>query len=225
VSGARPLIDVVQALLERTYAMPRGLVRADRFVIGDLGLRALYGGSDAVAAGAHDGQGARTLVRETADGVRVCVYFPDAMIRRLEERPPTRGVRPDNVDAFATLVEEIDHLLVLAERVADGRCVSLFELELHANVSKWLVLGRFLAGRERALDRSRRAWLRWNLFFKQDWVDDEIGVRNRYRDAARYAVGFLDALARQRSAERRLDLIRRFHVAPLAEKLRLGAVA
>jgi hypothetical protein len=200
--------------------MRSGLVRADRFVIGDRGYRALYGDEGAaVGAGSADGQGARLLLRETADGLRVCVYYPDAMIRTLEAHPPTRGLREDNVDAFATLVEELDHLLVLAERAATGREVSLFELELHANVSKWLVLSRFLAGSRGRLTPRARVWLDWHLFHKRHWSDDDPEVRARYRDAARHAVRFLGGLAASTRPARRLRLLRRFHGAPVAEKL------
>ena len=62
--------------------------------------------------------GARTLVRETREGLRACIYYPDGMIRRLELFPPQRGLGDENVDAFADLVEELDHLLLLAERSA-----------------------------------------------------------------------------------------------------------
>jgi hypothetical protein len=215
----RPLLDVVQGLLERTYDIRPDLVRADRFVIGDRGLRALYGEDRPDGSGAADGQGARLLVRETPGGVRVALYYPDAMIRALEENPPTRGLRDENVDAFATLVEELDHLLVLAERAANERAVSLFELELHANVSKWLVLSRFLAGSRGRLSERARIWLRWHLFHKRRWSDRDPAVRARYRDAARHAVGFLGGLAASTRPARRLRLLRRFHGAPVTEKL------
>lgn len=156
MSGGRSLLAAIQALLERTYGIPEGLIRAERFVIGDRGLRDLYRVRTATEARSADEHGARTLVREIPDGARVCVYLPDALIRRLERFPPWHGVGEDNVDPFATLVEEVDHLLYVADRAAAGRPISLFELELHANVSKWLVVGRFVAGRRRQLtDRER----------------------------------------------------------------------
>jgi hypothetical protein len=190
-------------------------------VIGDHGLRTLYGRARGALIESGDGQGARLLVRETSAGVRASLYLPDAMIRRLEAFPPTRGVGEQNVDAFATLVEEIDHLVVLADRVCANRPVSRFELELHANVSKWLVLSRFVIGRRTRLRERDRLWLRWHLFRKHEWVEHDPRVRRRYRDASRHAVRFLDGWSRSSPASRRIDLLRRFHDAPIDEKLEL----
>jgi hypothetical protein len=89
------------------------------------------------------------------------------MIRHLEAKPPQRGVNEDNVDAFAVLVEELDHLLVTAERAHAGRGVSLLELEIQANVSKELVLSRFLTRRGRISDDDRRAWVKISRFTRE----------------------------------------------------------
>ena len=109
------LLEAVRGLLERTYRIPPCLADVGSFVIGDLGYRELYGsprgGLDIGAAGVRS---AKTLVRETDGGTAVCVYFPDSLIRCLETFPPQRGLGAENLDAFATFVEEIDHLRVIA---------------------------------------------------------------------------------------------------------------
>lgn len=217
------LLESVRGLIERTYRIRSGLTEIGPFVIGDRGLRRLYassrGGHD---IGSTDGQGARTLVRETGRGVVACIYFPDAMIRQLEAYPPQCGVREQNQAAFATFVEEVDHLLVVAERSLREWPVSLFELELHANVSKYLVLARFLAGSSSRLCADRRLWLRRRLFDDVRFCDDDPEVRRRYRDAARWTVQFLDGLSALDPAAG-IATLRRFHAVGVAEKLRLIA--
>jgi len=214
-----PLLDALCGLLRRTYALTAPLLPIGRYVIGDAGLRALYpqGGR---AACSEVGAGARLLVRETDTGVLACIYYPDAMIRRLEEKPPQQGLDDDNVDAFAVLVEELDHLLVAAERVHAGRGVSLLELELQANVSKDLVLSRFLVQRRQRLDRDRRAWLRKHLFHGRNYCDDDPGTRGRYDEASRFALRFLRSLETL-PVTRRLEALRRFHRASLAGKMEM----
>lgn len=220
MSPTRPtLLDAVRGLLERTYAARAPLGDLAPFVIGDEGYRRLYGGGSPTSAAGSPGTLARTLVRETGDGVRACIYYPDALIARLEAHPPWRGVDDDNVEAFATLVEELDHLLCIAERAAEGRACSLLELELHANVSKFLVLSRFLAGGRPGA--GERLWLRRHLFDGGTFSDPEASVRERYRDAARWAVRFLDALDTVRGREERLRTLRRFHGAGAAGKLEM----
>lgn len=216
--SGRPLLAVVQGLLERTYGVSFPAGDVSHFVIGDAGYRALYARADVrTVAGATAG-GARTLVRETDEGVRASLYLPDALVATLESHPPQRGLGEENVDAFGVLVEEVDHLLLLAERVGQGRPCTLLEMELHANVSKELVLARFLAGRRPRLTPRERLWLRWHLFHKPEWDDPEPAVRERYRDAARFGLRFLERLD-GRSAPARVRALRRFHAADLDGKL------
>src|SRR6185295_11969707 len=134
--------------------------------------------------------------------------------------PPQRGVTEHNVEPFATLVEELDHFLCIAERAASGRPTTLLELELHANVSKHLVLSRFAAGASRRLGEERRGWLRRRLF--EDAEDPRLDParRTRYRDAAALALSFLGSLERM-GAERRVATLRRFHRLSSGGKLEL----
>jgi hypothetical protein len=159
-------------------------------------------------------------VRETQDGIRAAIYLPDDMIRTLEGAPPQHGVHERNVDSFATLVEEVDHFLCIAHRAVQERPITLFELELHANVSKRLVLARFLASRTGKLSEARRVWLDWHLFHKAVWNDPDAQVRQRYVDAVRWALRFLRA-ASKLGRQERICALRRFHEAQAEGKLHL----
>lgn len=214
------LLELVRGLLERTYRMQSGLSELAPFLIGDRAYHTRFGSMAADGPASAIGAGARTLVRELESGARACIYYPDTLIRCLESYPPQRGLGAENVDAFAVFVEEIDHLLLIAERVRLRRPVSLFELELHANVSKYLVLVRFLAGRSRRLDVHQRLWLRHRLFERWRYREEDPAVCRRYGDAARWAVQLIDRLARLEPASR-IDRLRRFHDLSTAGKLEL----
>jgi hypothetical protein len=221
MTAGASLLESVQSLLERTYRMRSGVLDVGRFVIGDEGLRTLYAGRTIVpTVEASSPAGAKTLVRECEEGLHACIYYPDELIERLETHPPQQGVDERNVDEFATLVEELDHLLVVAERASDGRPTSLFELELHANVSKHLVLARFLSRGGRPLGALRSTWLRYHLFHKGVPGGEDESVRERYHEASRWALRLLDAAARQPLA-RRVAALRSFHAANAAGKLEL----
>ena len=212
-----PLLPVLQSIIERTYGLEPLKGGVAPFLVGDAGLRALHrrdGGAGDLEMGRP-----RLLLRRHPGGYRAVVYYPDALVRHLEVHDPRHGLDDANIDAFAMLVEELDHLLVVASRLAAGRGVRLVELEMHALVTKYLVvlhlLGR-LTGRRR-VSEFHRLWARHHLFEKYAAGPD--GESRRYLDAARLAsryVGWLDRLA---AGTRRAEL-RRFHARPFEEQTR-----
>ena len=227
------LLHVLQDLLERTYRMNTGIADVGRFVIGDEGYRLLYGANLPSSAGQRSQAarsarsavtGARVLVRDGPGPIAVRIYYPDALIAHLEAFPPERGIGDENIDDFAAFVEELDHFLIIAERARLRRPVSLLELELHANVTKFLVCALFLARRgarpaKAQLEAHRRAWLLWHLFEKANFSEPDPDVRARYCEASRFARRFIDRLERQTRPHARLALLRAFHDAPPHEKL------
>lgn len=214
----RPLVLTLKSIIERSYGMRPVIGDITPFIIGDAGYRALYGGTAADTG--NGAAGARLLVRQDGSTVRAAVYYPDAMVRHLEQHDPRNGVGDDNIEAFAALVEELDHLLALASRAAEGRSITLLELECHADVTKYLLVLHFLGkqtGRRR-LSESHRCWARHHLFERYAREAGEEGAR--YRHAARLArryVTRLDAMSvQQRHAE-----LRALQRRPFAETQRI----
>lgn len=212
------LLPLLQAVIERSYGMPRLLEDAGRFLIGDGGYRLLYGGRPSGDGG--PGPRARLLVRSDESTLRAALYYPDALVLHLERHDPRDGIGDDNIDAFATLVEELDHLLLLASRAAAGRSVTLLELEHHAAVTKYLLVVHFLGrltGRRR-VSEFHRLWARHHLFEK--YADDQEGGVDRYHEAARLAGRYVRILERLPVGVRRVELPA-FHRRSFGEQVRL----
>ncbi|TDI35519.1 MAG: hypothetical protein E2P03_00480 [Acidobacteria bacterium] len=225
------LLATTQGLLERTYATVSGVGDLGRFVIGDMGYRRLLRDHDPIqvvntgvqAHVSHAGTGdtPRVLVRQWHQGAALSIYFPDALIARLESRPPTAVLDDGNVDDFADFVEEIDHFLVLYDGICRGREMHLLALETRANISKALVVSHFLgrlSGRRR-LGPDQRQWVRYHLFSKKRFNDPDPVVRRRYRDARRFALRLLERLEGL-SARQRIRELRRWNSLPAQEKMR-----
>jgi len=218
-----PLLDVLQTMIERSFGMPRVVPSAGWFLIGDGGFRRFYGirsvgrQEDATTA---SGPGAQLLVRPGSMPLRVALYYPDRLVRHLERHDPREGLGDHNIDAFATLVEELDHLLTLASRVETGRPVTLLELELHAGVTKYLLAMHFigrLTGRRRVSD-FYRVWARHHLFEKYaHGPGDDV---ERYREAARLARRYVCWLEKLGVAARRAELVL-FHARTFGEQVKL----
>ena len=213
--NAAPLIVILKSIIERSYEMRPVIHDIGPFLIGDKGYEILYGD------GQHErSSGARMMVREEHDSVRLAVYYPDALVRHLERFNPLIGLGDVNIDEFSVLIEELDHLLTLAGRVAEGRPVSLLELEHHANLTKYLVvlhlLGRQI-GRTR-LPESLRLWARHHLFGK--YSGEKSDSAERYREAAGLADRHARLLDGMTVPERRSELCA-FHRRSFSDTCRL----
>lgn len=215
-----PLLVSLQSIIERSYGMSRVIEDLASFIIGDAGYRSRYAvpeGGEPRAPG-----GARLLVRETGPGLRVALYYPDALVRHLERFNPLAGVGDVNIEAFAVLVEELDHLLTLASRAVERRPVSLLELEHHANVTKYLVVLHFLGKQtgRRSVPEALRIWARHHLFERYEEGRGE--AAERYREAAalgRKYVAYLESLP----IGGRLAELRAYQRRPISETFRLLA--
>ena len=214
MTQGRPLVEVIRSIIQRTYGLTQVIGEVGPYIVGDQGFSKLYGGSpDPSGEG-----GARLLVRHSGDHVRAVVYYPDALVRHLERFNPILGLGDVNIAGFATLVEEIDHLLTLASRASEGRSVTLLELEHHANVTKYLTVLHFLGKQtgRRKVDEGLKHWARHHLFERYSGRD---GVEEaRYREAARLAWRYLKSLEGLPIEKRRAE-IRSFHWRPFTENL------
>jgi hypothetical protein len=207
-----PLVEILKGIIERTYDIPPLIPEISAFIVGDQGLRSIYGG----IACSRQEDGARVLVRDLGQSVRAALYYPDALVRHLERFNPLQGVGDVNIAAFAVLVEEVDHLLTLASRAAEGRAVTLLELEHHACVTKYLMVLHFL-GRQtgrRRLGDALKQWARFHLFERYS----QGSHAERYREAARLAWQYLKRFEAMPLERRRME-IRAYHRRPFAEVL------
>ena len=131
-------------------------------------------------------------------------------MRHLEIWNPLRSIDEENVGHFSVLIEELDHLLMLAWCARHQRPVRLLELEFHANITKYLVLVHFLGrlGRRSRILTGQRQWVRLQLF-QGAGEDLPPPFQKRYATAARLATRFLHLLDPMPAAER-IRILRRF---------------
>lgn len=192
----RAMAGRVQEALERLYGVDRTADVADFL---DL---------------AADGQRETLVVREDQEGdVLVSVRLPELG-------------REAGLDAVCQVIEGVSHFVYVVERVRIGRSATHLELELQAEVDKWVVLAASM-GR---LDAVSSAALRAQLYERVAFVhaeSTELGERYRVaNDAANHFVRRLerDCVGTARFVELRARLREFFHVGQ-EEKLRLGRAA
>jgi hypothetical protein len=112
------------------------------------------------------GGGSRTLVTQEGDVVRVGVVLDEATGARIEQADPRERLDHANLGSFSTLTEEVSHFLYVLSRARSERTLTRLELELQAEVDKYLAAVLFLSlQNEGAVSSSLRHWLfrRWRL--------------------------------------------------------------
>jgi hypothetical protein len=192
----RALAMRVQSGLERMYRLDRVADIAD-FVLG-----------------ANDGEREALLLHEAKDGaLEVSLRLP-----LLEAEA--------GLDTMCQIIEGVSHFVYVVERARLGREATQLELEVQAEVDKWVVLAASMRG----FDADGSATLRARLYERVIFVDDaDSEVGERYRVANDVANRFVRRLERDyvgcaRFIDLRAELRRFFHVGQ-EDKLRLARAA
>jgi hypothetical protein len=196
----RAVASRVQAALERMYGLERVADVVD--FVADFGVQGESCAREAL------------LLREAQDGtLELSLHLPV-----LEHEA--------ELDTLCQIIEGVSHFVYVAERARACREATQLELELQAEVDKWVVL----AATMRAFDAHRSARLRARLYERVAFAHEahtELGERYRIaNDAANRFVRRLerDFVVPARFGAMRTELRRFFHVGQ-EEKLRFGRAA
>jgi len=178
---ARRTLAFLQAELETIYAVEAPAV--DGFLVGR---------EAASAAGRVPQAPEELLVLEEDDGVSLGLYLDDAVMETAAAADPhhrrPRLVARVSLARMACAAEGVSHFVYLATRAAAGRPVSLLELEVQAEVDKFVLLLLHLW--RRGLRRTSRA-LRRRLYERVRY-HPHLGPEAlaRYREANRLGGGY-----------------------------------
>ena len=198
--------------------MDTGIEDVSKFIIGDKTYQQLYGDERIVTSINSSNTSARVLIRQYTEPLRVSLYYPNWMIEKLEKYDPRFGVYDINIDEVAVFVEELDHLLLIGQNYKHRKSFSLLGLELHANITKYLVLSYFIAT-QMALPRLNpvfRDLLKRHLFEENQFVGKSSQEIRRYMEANRLAWKYIDFLEELKK-KAYLQEIRKFNKLTSAE--------
>jgi hypothetical protein len=187
------------------------------------GLEALYrldraADVDAFVTHADEGQREALLVRESEDGLELQLRVPrlgDASV----------DVDGPSLDPLCQIIEGVSHFVYLADRASLGREATQLELEVQAEVDKYVILASALMRGSAHFDARTSRRLRERLYDDVSFVHEADTVEGeRYRMAngcARRFTGRLerDYVTRARFGELQGELRRFFHMGQ-TEKLR-----
>jgi hypothetical protein len=206
-----PLLTRLQGGLEHLYRIATGVDVRD-FVIDP----------DARAAALDDG--ARTpreqlLLYEVGGELSVALFVDPGVVANLERNDPAEALGDHNASDFLLAVEGVSHFIYVVWCAQAERQVSALELELQAEVDKYVAC-LLLATADRAASARWRRRLYEDFSFEPDL---DAGERDRYHAANHNARRFAASLEHRFVARRRIvDMLvelRRFYRLSLAAKL------
>lgn len=172
--------------------------------------------TDAKLASVLDG-GARApdeklLIADGGDAAEVSLYLHEDLVARLHENDPVMRLDQRNLADFWTAFEGVSHFTYFAWRASLDVPVTLLEMELQAEVDKFIATSLLLHRQGERLPRSLHHWLFELPRFDPDVRPDEL---ERYERANYYAAKYCrklwPRLATSRESPALQQELRRFY--------------
>jgi hypothetical protein len=140
----------------------------------------------------------QVLVLDEGDTAAVGLFIDAALLQRLAAADPLKTLNAGNLADYWTALEGVSHFIYLAWNAGHDRGVSLLELELQAEVDKYVSSWWLL----REQDPARYPAELHRLLFERSRVDAHLAGQQHelYREANHYAARFCRRLQRQLSA-------------------------
>jgi len=127
----------------------------------------------------------KLLIRQHEDGLDISLFLHRDILQNLQQDNPNQALHHGNFADFCTITEGVSHFVYLIWNAHHDRSVSLFELELQAEVDKYVMAAALLADQ-------RNGTLPHNLphvLFNKPGYDHQLNreEHRRYRLANAYA--------------------------------------
>lgn len=208
------LIHRIQRHIEKIYGIRVGEA-AENFLIGSGELRELLPSSQNTVF-------PRELFLVTPnpqeDAVEVALYFDEKLHHNLEKHDPLVKISEENISDFCTLIEGVSHFVYYLYKAAAGSEVTRLEMELQAEVDKFVLLTLFLE-----TDADRRGVMELlfeNYYLFENLTPEEIERYETASDLAKKYCYSLSKLLAGRTPAQLLEELRQFYPLSHHEKIR-----
>ncbi|HSS66031.1 MAG TPA: hypothetical protein VLS27_16510, partial [Gammaproteobacteria bacterium] len=164
----------------------------------------------------------KLLVMQNGEEVELALYLDADLMQRLREDDPTRRLHDGNISDFCTALEGVSHFLYLTWNAGHERGVSLLELEMQAEVDKYVSTAMLFGSQDDGkIPQQLYAWLFDDPVFDESLDGESL---KRYRDANYYASRYCSQIQTHYFRERRsgnlMNELRRFYRLPQHHKIK-----
>lgn len=132
------------------------------------------------------------FILETANGMDLSLYLDESTIVELTENNPFNNLNQNNLNAFCLVAEGVSHFVYLIWSATHNRTISQLELELQAEVDKYILCASVLAAQSNGVLPANLCEL---LFDKISFSPDlTLEQKQRYESANNYAKQYCNNL-------------------------------
>lgn len=207
------MLSALQKHLADIYQVDPGYDVSD-FLVTDPTLAKMLGGNSLTNKTDES-----VLVAEDEDGLALSVFLDGQMLGRLDRDNPMRILKASSLNDLWTVLEGISHFNYLVWSAGRDRAVTLLELEMQAEVDKFISTWLIALSQDGCKFANRlHGWLFDKVSFKAELSD---GQHERYKTANDYAARFCHGLVRRWRDDhsRALCELRRFYRLTQGDKI------
>lgn len=207
------MLDQLQDHLNGIYQVDAGYDVRD-FLVTDPAIARILGQGSLI----RDTQ-ETVLVAQNDDAIELSIFLDERLLSRLENCSPLQKLEAHQLADLWTVLEGLSHFNYLAWSAARDKCVTLLELEMQAEVDKFVSTWLLAQDQNDSGLASRlHGWLFDRVSFNPGLDADQ---RARYEAANRYAASFCHGLRRrmQNDTRKGFSELRRFYRLTQPEKI------
>jgi hypothetical protein len=207
------MLSDLQRHLSKIYDVEPGYDVSD-FLVTDPTLAKMLGG-EALIPNTDE----TVLLAEDEEGMALSVYLDSQMLGRLGQDNPMRSLKASRLNDLWTVLEGISHFNYLVWSAAQDRAVTLLELEMQAEVDKFISTWLMAQDQDDCEFADRlHGWLFDKVRFRPELSKDE---HERYKTANDYAARFCHGLVHRllHDCDATLNELRRFYRLKQSDKI------
>lgn len=163
----------------------------------------------------------KLLVHEDKEGLNLSLYLDQDIVERFSDHAVFNRMDHSAIQDYCLALEGVSHFVYLIWNATYDRSVTLMEMELQAEIDKFVMLSGYLEQQSAVLTPGQLGHLLFQSAVYHDDLSEE--ERRRYRMANYYAQKYCQQLEKRFLSNTRRDLwlneLRRFYRLNRREKL------
>ena len=145
------VLNQLQETLSDLYSLPVNYSVNDFLVTSASAAKAL--------ATAQESTDETFLIVESGDEAEVALYLDRELVDRLQRDNPTQWLTTDNMADFLAALEGVSHFVCYSWHADQDKALTLLEMELQAEVDKFVTAASLLAAQHGQLPKRLHRWL------------------------------------------------------------------